>query len=120
MDQLIDYIESNLSLFVPIRVGMLGTGRSIALRPTPGTAPEGYLNGDRLRHFSFQVLVQHDDPKTAYDTIEAIADLLDAAELPVNGAIKCEIYTPPNFVEVTEQGFHVYTALFEAEILKEG
>ena len=36
LDKLVDHIESSLTMYSPIRVGMLGTGNSIAIRPTPG------------------------------------------------------------------------------------
>ena len=123
LDKLVDHIESSLTMYSPIRVGMLGTGNSIAIRPTPGSMPSGYLNGGRLRPFSFQVLTQHSDPQTAYYTLEEIADLLDATDASISGEgyvmVRCELYTAPNFVEVTDQGLHIYTALFEAELLKE-
>ena len=123
LDKLVDHIESSLTLYSPIRVGMLGAGNSIAIRPTPGSMPSGYLNEGRLRPYSFQVLAQHTDPQIAYYTLEEIADLLDATDADISGdgyvMVRCELYTAPNFVEVTEQGFHIYTALFEAELLKE-
>lgn len=123
LDKLVDHIESSLTLYSPIRVGMLGTGNSIAIRPTPGSMPSGYLNGDRLRPFSFQVLTQHTDPQVAYYTLEEITDLLDAMDVAIQGdgytMVSCAVYTSPNFVEVTDQGLHIYTALFEAELLKE-
>jgi len=123
LGKLVDHIESSLTLYSPIRVGMLGAGNSIAIRPTPGSMPSGYLNGDRLRPFSFQVLTQHADPQVAYYALEDIADLLDATDVDISGEgyvmVRCELYTAPNFVEVTERGFHIYTALFEAELLKE-
>mgnify|MGYP001161693964 FL=1 len=123
LDKLVDHIESSMTLYSPIRVGMLGTGNSIAIRPTPGSMPSGYLNGDRLRPFSFQVLAQHTDPQVAYYTLEEIADLLDAVNADISGdgyvMVRCELYIAPNFVEVTDQGLHIYTALFEAELLKE-
>mgnify|MGYP001949236914 CR=1 FL=1 len=123
LDKLVDHIESSMTLYSPIRVGTLGTGNSIAIRPTTGTMPSGYLNGERLRPYSFQVLAQHTNPQVAYYTLEEIADLLDAADADISGdgyvMVRCELYTAPNFVEVTEQGFHIYTALFEAELLKE-
>jgi len=123
LDKLVDHIESSMTLYSPIRVGMLGTGNSIAIRPTPGSMPSGYLNGERLRPYSFQVLAQHTNPQVAYYTLEEIADLLDAIDADISGdgyvMVRCELYTAPNFVEVTDQGLHIYTALFEAELLKE-
>src|SRR5690606_27091403 len=123
LDKLVDHIESSLTMYSPIRVGMLGTGDSIAIRPTPGSMPSGYLNGGRLRPFSFQVLTQHSDPHTAYYTLEEIADLLDATAACISGGgygmVRCELYPAPKFVEVTGQGLQIYTALFEAELLKE-
>jgi len=123
LDKLVDHIESSMTLYSPIRVGMLGAGNSIAIRPTPGSMPSGYLNGERLRPYSFQVLAQHTDPQTAYHTLEQIADLLDATDAGISGdgyvMVRCELYTAPNFVEITDQGLHIYTALFEAELLKE-
>lgn len=124
LDRVMDYLEANLSLYAPIRVGILGDGDSIAIRPTPGMPPQGYLTGDRLRVYSFQVLTQHQKPNIALGTLEAIAQALSGLE---NGAItssdgsfsfvSCEVYTQPNFVEVTSQGVHVYTAIFHAELL---
>src|SRR5690606_24125027 len=111
LDKLVDHIESSLTLYSAIRVGMLGTGNSIAIRPTPGSMPSGYLIGDRLRPFSFQVLTQHTDPQVAYYALEDIAGLLDATDADISGAgyvmVRCELYTAPNFVEVTDQGLHI-------------
>src|SRR5690606_40933139 len=104
-------------------LGMLGAGNSIAIRPTPGSMPSGYLNGERLRPYSFQVLAQHTNPQTAYHTLEQIADLLDATDAGISGdgyvMVRCELYTAPNFVEITDQGLHIYAALFEAELVME-
>jgi len=123
LDKIVDHIETNLGLYSPIRVGILGPQNSIAIRPTPGSLPDGYLNGDRIRGFSFQILTQHENPHTAYTTLEEITDLLDAMDVDIQGdgytMVQCAVYTAPNFVEVTPQGYHIYTALFEAELLKE-
>src|SRR5690554_8053577 len=122
LDKLVDHIESSLTLYSSIRVGMLGTENSIAIRPTPGSMPSGYLNGGRLRPFSFQLLTQHSDPQTAYYTLEEIADLLDATDADINGEgyvmVRCEPYTAPTLVEVTDHGPPLYTALFEAPLSK--
>src|SRR5690554_7402385 len=123
LDKLVDHVESSLTLYTPIGVGMLGAGNSNAIRPTPGSMTSGYLNGRRLRPYSFQVLTQHTDPQIAYYTLEEIADLLGDTDASISGGgyvmVRCELYTAPNFVEVTDQGLHIYTALFEAELLKE-
>src|SRR5690554_7104010 len=72
LDKIVDHIETNLGLYSPIRIGILGPQNSIAIRPTPGSLPDGYLNGDRIRGFSFQILTQHENPHTAYTTLEEI------------------------------------------------
>lgn len=123
LDRMMDYIEANVSLYKPMRVGILGDGDSIAIRPTPGTPPNGYLARDRLRNYPFQVLTQHSNAGVAYQTLETITNVIDGLE---NGAIvssdgsfvfvRCEVYTTPNFVEVTSQGHHVYTAIYQAEL----
>lgn len=125
LDRVCDYLEQNLSLYTKIRVGILGSGDSIAIRPTPGMPPQKYLTGDRVRTYAFQVLTQHQSPKVALETLEAITRALQSLE---NGAIvsqdgsfvfvSCEAYTQPNFVEVTSQGTHVYSAIFYAEIFQ--
>lgn len=126
LDRVIDYIEANVSLYAPMRVGILSDDDSIAIRPTPSTPPEGYLIGDRARNFPFQVLTQHSQANISYQTLEAITEALDGlrneAITSSDGSfvfVKCEVYTGPNFVEVTSRGKHIYTAIFQAELLIE-
>ncbi len=126
LDRMIDYIEANVSLYKPMRVGILGDGDSIAIRATPGDPPDGYLAGDRLRNYPFQILAQHSSANTAYQTLETITKAIDGlgygAITSSDGSfvfVKCEVYTSPNFVEVTSKGLHVYTAIYQAELLIE-
>ena|SRR5690554_3991436 len=118
-----EFIESNLDLYSNVALGLLLDGDSIAIRPTPSTPPLRYLEKSKVTTYQFQILTKHQVGYTAYQELEKINDLLDGLE---NGAItssdssfilnKCEVYTSPNFVEKTEGGEQIYTAIYQAEL----
>src|SRR5690606_3682225 len=111
LDKLVDHIESSMTLYSPIRVGMLGTGNSIAIRPTPRSMPSGYVNGDRRRSYSFLGRRWHTDQQMSYYTLEKIVDLRDVVNADSIGdgyvMVGCVLYSAPNFVEVSDQGLHI-------------
>ena len=124
LEQVKSYIENNVTLYkTPLSVSMLQPGNDIAIRSTPGSPSDRYVTGNKTHSFQFQILTKHKTDKTAYDAIQTITDELDSL---TNGAIisgdgsfilnKCEVYTLPNFIEQTEHGESIYSAMFQAEI----
>ena len=125
LDKCKQYIEDNLNLFVDhINVGLLRDGNDVAIRATPGNPPERYMDDSHIYNYQYQVLVKHQSPREAYDTAREIEFLLDGLKKDaITGDgftfIKSDVYTPANFVEHTSTGEHIYTAMFQAELLRE-
>lgn len=124
LEQVKSYIENNVTLYkTPLSVSMLQPGNDIAIRSTPGSPSDRYVTGNKTHSFQFQILTRHETDKTAFDAIQNITQVLDGL---TNGAIsssngsftfnKCEVYTLPNFIEETEHGESIYSAMFQAEI----
>jgi hypothetical protein len=124
-----DYLAKELKQ--TIYVGLLGTTSPyIAIRQTPSSVTNRYVDNGKIFEFSFQVLMKDKDNaghKNVIDTMNKIVDLLEG--LPSdsiksqNGSfsfIKCECYTLPNFVEKTDQNEYIYTAIFKCELEKGG
>lgn len=117
-----DYLETNVGLNAPIVNGLLGKGSSVAIRLTPGSINTRFIQGFNA-NVNFQILVQD---KNHIKTVKVVEDIFRALEgLSKNDlvssdnsfklvSLKCT--TLPNFVEKTEKGLFVYTALFSAEI----
>ncbi len=124
LDRLIDYIESNISLDSVLRVGKLSLdSKSISIRPTPSSMVNRYVDKDKTREYSFQILMK--DPNqfqviSKMDEITSLLDGIDHREIVSNNdsfkLVKCEAYTLPNYVEETEHEEYIYTALFKAEL----
>ena len=124
LDRLIDYIESNISLDSVLRVGKLSLdSKSISIRPTPSSMVNRYVDKDKTREYSFQILMK--DPNqfqviSKMDEITSLLDGIDHREIVSNNdsfkLVKCEAYTLPNYVAETEHEEYIYTALFRAEL----
>jgi Bacteriophage minor capsid protein len=97
--------------------------QSVAVRETPSSIANRYMNTDKTMNFQFQLLVKDPSIIKARDTINAIFKKLDGlpkgAINSENGSFsltKCECTTLPNWVETNERNEHIYTAIFSAEI----
>ncbi|MBM7585848.1 hypothetical protein JOC86_002390 [Bacillus pakistanensis] len=123
-----EYLETNLTLNATIATpSLLTEPKSIAIRPTPSTPNDPYLDRDKTINFAFQVLVKDPNSMTAYRKCHDIYNALD--ELPKGSIssqdgsfllLRCHCTTMPNWVEENEHGEHTYTALFNAELTKGG
>lgn len=124
LDRLLDFIEEHVNLEKPITVGKLGTeSGSISLRPAPSGNLDNYADGEGTYEFSFQVTMKGEDPFEVNAKLNEITKLLNGLS---NSAIKseddsfifikCEVNVRPNWVEETNRGNHMYTALFTAEL----
>lgn len=124
LERLIDYIEDSLSLKDAIKVGKLGPEtESIAIVPTPSSMVNRFMDKERLREYSFQVLTKNRNQIEASKVLKDITGLLDGInddEIKSNNnsfrLIKCEVYVLPNYVEMTNHKEYIYTAMFTAEI----
>lgn len=123
-DRLADYIESNLTLFAPVRFNVLGPDETgIAILSIPSSPNARYLNGGSVQEMAFRIYTKHENQQTAANTIQVIADLLDKMQ---NDAItsqddsfafvKCEINTIPSSFDKTNDDKYIYSALFVSQI----
>ncbi len=128
LDRLIDFIELQLDLEVPIEVGKLGESETaISIRPTPSSTISRSFDNGTTFEFMFQILGKDPNQFKTILTVTQIAHLLDGLS---NGAIKSsndsflfvksEIYTHPHYVETLEHGETVYSAMVVAELEKGG
>ncbi|WP_338788811.1 minor capsid protein [Metabacillus sp. FJAT-53654] len=122
--QISKYLTDNASLNgLPVVSPLLNDGSSIAIRESPSSIANRYMNSGKTFNFQFQILVK--DP-SVINTRKIINDIFKKLDGLSNGAItsadgsfsftKCECTTSPNFVEKTEQNYYIYTALFNAEL----
>lgn len=124
LDRLLDYIEKHIALDKPITVGKLGTeSGSISLRQTPSSNIDQYADGDETFEFSFQITMKDEDQFKVIDKMNEITKLLNglsnSAIKSENGSfifVKCEVNVRPNWVEETDRGNQMYTALYTAEL----
>jgi hypothetical protein len=118
------YLTNNALLNTPIVSPVLSKDpQSVAIRETPSSIANRYMNTDKTMNFQFQLLVKDPSIIKARDTINTIFQKLDG--LPSdsitsgNGSFiitKCECTTLPSWVETTERNEHIFTAIFAAEI----
>lgn len=122
--QISDYLTNNVTLNAGITSPVLKNDpSSVAIRETPSSIANRYMNDDKTLNFQFQILVKDPSIIKARDTINAIFKQLDG--LP-SGTItstdgsfftsKCECYSSPSWVESNERNEHTYSAIFNAEL----
>lgn len=122
--QISKYLTNNVTLNAPITSPVLKSDNSsVAIRETPSSVSNRYMNTSKTFDFQFQILVKDLSVIKARNTINSIFLKLDG--LP-RGAItsadgsflmtKCECTTSPNWVEETEHNEHIFTAIFNAEL----
>ncbi|MFS0776258.1 minor capsid protein [Neobacillus sp. 3P2-tot-E-2] len=122
--QISDYLTNNVSLNAPIVSPVLSKApQSVAIRETPSSIANRYINTDKTMNFQFQLLVKDPSIIKARDTINTIFQKLDGLSADSVSSsndsfvmTKCECTTLPSWVETTEQNEHIYTAIFSAEI----
>lgn len=120
-DRIIDYIEANVQLNAIVQKGVLNERESaVSVRPTPSSMVSRYVKGKTFE-YAFQVTVKDRDVGVAEQVINDITDVLDglgneAITIDRYKLIRCEVSTFPNFVEKTNHGEYVYTAIFVAEL----
>jgi hypothetical protein len=124
IEQISTYLTNNVLLNTPIVSPVLSKQpQSVAIRETPSSIANRYMNTDKTINFQFQLLVKDPSVIKARDTINTIFQKLDGlpkgAINSANGSFlmtKCECTTLPNWVETNERNEHIYTAIFSAEI----
>ena len=126
--QISNYLTNNATLNAPMTSPVLSSDpSSVAIRETPSSISNRYLNKDKTVEFQFQILVKDPGIIKARETVNLIADKLDGlpsiALNSVDGSFtmtKCECYSTPGWVETNEHGEHIYSALFNAQLEKGG
>lgn len=124
LDRIMDYLDNQIDLGrngtkdVFVTMPHLGDGNSVALRLTP-SAPTDYIAGF-IYEVGFQVLVKNSNQIKAIDIATDIFMELHNGKSKITGdsfrCISITCTTAPNWVETTEDGYYIYTALFKAEI----
>src|SRR5690606_29397461 len=128
LDRVKEYIEQNVILNAPIVFGLLDTApSSIAIRQTPSSMNDRYIDKEKTFIFAFQVLVKDTNHLIAYNVIQSIFNVLDGLgkdAIPSQDGnytfVKCECYTLPNFVEKTDKNEYIYTAILYSALAKGG
>lgn len=123
IDIVLDYLEQEMNLFTVFSVDSLGDDENaLAIRSTPSSPGSRFLNNSRDDVVAFQILVKNTNQLTAIKTINDISaelESLNKDKLLMENFIDCRVYTYPTFVEKTERGSYIYTALFNL-ILNQG
>ena len=124
LDAVMDYFDAHIDMgsnqkkAVKVQSPSLGSGNSVAIRSTP-SAPIDYIQNYN-KESNFQVLVKQKDQLQAQQILDEIVDRLHMKNNAIQGqgfrCILLRCYTLPNWVETTEDGYYIYTALFNAEI----
>lgn len=126
LNRLKDYMEG--LPFTPsiVHIGLYEeSGNSVAIRPTPSSIDERYMEKGKIYPFSFQVLAHHSSNMFAYDTINqltSILDNLDSGAITSDGSfslVSLQCTTTPNFIEKTPYGV-LWQAIYQADLYIEG
>ncbi|WP_342045918.1 phage tail terminator protein [Bacillus sp. OTU530] len=123
-DRMMDYIESHLTLYASLQMGVLSPKTNgIAILSIPSSPNAKYLDGGSVQNISFRIYTKHTDQKIAANTIQIISDLLDKMQnddiQSQDGSfifISCEVNTIPSSFDKTDHDEYIYSALFVAEI----
>lgn len=126
--QISRYLTDNVGLNAPINSPILKSDpSSVAIRETPSSVSNRYLNTGKSVDFQFQILVKDPGIIKARDTINGITKVLDGLSPGTvssgDGSFsmtKCECYSLPSWVETNERNEHIFTALFTAELEQGG
>lgn len=113
--------EHRLNLFSPISPMKLKDNESIAIRPTPSSNDTWQLDRAYTYNHGIQLLVKHQNWLIAWETISAINKFWNGAtkdDLNIPGLTILETTTNPNWVEKDSHNYHIFTALFNAELEK--
>ncbi|NIK12872.1 phage tail terminator protein [Alkalibacillus almallahensis] len=106
-----------------IQIGLyIEDGDSVAIRPSPNTIDDRYMDEGKIYPFSFQVLVHHQRNAEAYSMIEKLLseydNLSNGAVTSSDGSfnlVSIQCTNTPNFVQKTSFGV-LWTCQFEAEL----
>lgn len=124
LDRLMDFIEEHVVLNAALKSGRLDEEVSaISIIPTPSAIDGRYMDKGKTYEYSFQVLVKDPDQEKVRKVLYEITSLLDglsnSAIKSEDGSyifVKCEAYVLPHYVETTDHGNYIYTAMFTAEL----
>lgn len=97
------------------------TGKEgVCIRRVPSATVDRYYDGRRTIAAIYQVVVRSRSERTAMETADRIAELMDGAYIPSNGGkyqfINQEVYTEPEELDTEEPGFFAYQLMLRAEI----
>ncbi|VXB51650.1 conserved hypothetical protein [Exiguobacterium sp. 8H] len=125
LDALADYLDTELTLYAPVKVGNLDSSTdAICIRQAPSPDGPRYLSGRRLRYINFQLLAKSEDQQQVLDAMELMSEALELSNgdivVPDFEFIKCEVTTETNWVEETSTNQHIYTALFQCQLIRKG
>lgn len=129
LQRLKEYIEGLSYTPSTVEIGVYSeNNNSIAIRPSPSTIIDRYMEKGKIYPYSFQLLVHMDGSQNlmAYQTIQKLTSELEnlssGAITSSDGSfnlVSMQCTTTPNFVQKTSYGV-LYTALFEAELYIKG
>ncbi|MDB0581383.1 minor capsid protein [Salinicoccus roseus] len=120
VESLVNHINANTDLNVSMNIR---TEDSVLLRIAPSSPDPFNMDMQHSKNFSFQILTKHSNQFLAYSWIEQISQLLhglsysDIQDDDYN-LIVLEETTSPNFVETNSSNQHIYTAIYNAEIIR--
>ncbi|XQY90643.1 minor capsid protein [Metabacillus sp. HB246100] len=128
IEQISRFIANNVELNAKITSPILAKDpSSIAIRETPSSVANRYLSTDKTLAFQFQILVKDSSVITVRKVLNSIFEVLDGLNgKPIISGDEsfifssCECTTLPNYVETTDHGEVIYTAIFNALIEKGG
>lgn len=117
------YLSANLSLYAPIALsGLDSASNSISIYSMPTASGERFYDNERPRQVMFQMLTKHKEQKMAMDTLEDIANALERISFDIVGyrLENCEVYSEPSFLEKNDKNEYIFTAAFNAVVIKTG
>lgn len=127
LDRLVEYLEGFSFMPSLIKIGLYDENKnSVALRPTPSTINERYIEKSKVYPYAFQVLIHNESNTVAHATSQqllSVLDFLDEGLIQSSNnsfellSIRCT--TTPNFVQKTGYGY-LWTIMFEAELFVKG
>lgn len=111
-------LQDELVLYSQIALNNLTADtESIAIRSMPTNAAGVDYQRSKPRMQLFQILTKSTNQKRAMNTLESIAEHLNALVIDAAaGLIICEVYAEPRYLETTDKKEFIFTAAFKAEI----
>ncbi|MBC1913084.1 hypothetical protein HCA73_10525 [Listeria booriae] len=124
-DCMLSAIKKNVDLTLKTTtIGTLGESDSLAFTLTPTGKERMYMDGSKVKTYAFQMKAKSKNQETCVDDLNSIVDYVSCLEID-SVQSKNDSFTidakrntsVPSLVTHDEQGYYIYSASFEVDLL---